>query len=98
MTKQEYEAGKLTGAETALLELLEALLQDTRMTPKEKKKKLHKFKEAYPALWRSSIDPCLGLRSRSRLFLLELEPLKVCCSLGSTLVCFFAGGNSPAGA
>ena len=52
MTKQEYEAGKLTGAETALLELLEALLQDTRMTPKEKKKKLHKFKEAYPALWR----------------------------------------------
>jgi hypothetical protein len=52
VTKQEYEATKLTGAETALMELLDALLQDTRMSEKEKKKKLNKFKEAYPALWR----------------------------------------------
>jgi hypothetical protein len=52
VTKEEYEASRLTGAETALLELLDALLQDARMTEKEKKKKLHKFKEAYPALWR----------------------------------------------
>ncbi len=52
VTKEEYEASKLTGAETALLELLDALLQDSRMTDKEKKKKLAKFKEAYPAIWR----------------------------------------------
>lgn len=71
VTKQEYEASKLTGAETALLDLLEALLQDNRMTEKEKKKKLHKFKDAYPALWRKkfpddSVEPDLNLTKKER--------------------------------
>jgi hypothetical protein len=71
VTKEEYEASKLTGAETALLELLDALLQDSRMTDKEKKKKLAKFKEAYPAIWRYIIFPCPPRYKRGGYFILS---------------------------
>ena len=52
MTKSEYETAKLTGAETALLDLLQAILVDRKMPDKEKIKKIRKFKESYPHLWR----------------------------------------------
>ena len=52
MTKQEYEEEKLTGGQAALLDLLEAMLADIKMTEKEKIKKLKKFKSAYPEIWR----------------------------------------------
>ena len=52
MTKAEYENSKLSGAETALLDLLQAILVDKKMNDKEKTKKLKKFKESYPNIWR----------------------------------------------
>jgi hypothetical protein len=52
VTKQEYEEAKLTGAEAGLLDLLEAMLVDTKMADKEKNKKLKKFKGSYPLIWR----------------------------------------------
>ena len=52
VTKSEYENAKLTGAETALLDLLQAILVDRKMPAKEKIKKIRKFKESYPHLWR----------------------------------------------
>lgn len=52
VTKDEYEKSKLTGAEVALLELLQAILDDTKMSEKERIKKLRKFKDSHPELWR----------------------------------------------
>ncbi len=43
----------MTGAESGLFDLLEAMLVDTRMTEKEKIKKLKKFKGSHPQIWRS---------------------------------------------
>ena len=53
MTKEEYEVERMTGAESGLFDLLEAMLVDTRMTEKEKIKKLKKFKGSHPQIWRS---------------------------------------------
>eukprot|EP00088_Acartia_fossae_P044573 TRINITY_DN4739_c0_g1_i3.p1 TRINITY_DN4739_c0_g1~~TRINITY_DN4739_c0_g1_i3.p1 ORF type:complete len:1187 (-),score=273.56 TRINITY_DN4739_c0_g1_i3:761-4321(-) len=52
VTRHEYEQEKLTGAEAGLMDLLEAMLADTKMTERERCKKLKKFKESYPLLWR----------------------------------------------
>jgi len=52
VTKAEYEAEKMTGAESALLDLLQAILVDRKMGDKEKIKKMKKFKDAYPHIWR----------------------------------------------
>jgi len=52
VTKDEYEKSKLTGAQTALLDLLQAILTDKKMSDKERTKKLKKFKDSYPDLWR----------------------------------------------
>ena len=52
MTTAEYEAAKMTGAETALLDLLNAILVDRKMPDKDKIKKMKKFKDAYPQIWR----------------------------------------------
>lgn len=65
MTKAEYEAGKLSGADAALLDLLQAILVDRKMSDKEKVKKLKKFKDSYPAIWKrkfptESSEPELG--------------------------------------
>ena len=38
--------------QAALKDLLEALLRDEKMERKAKKRKLRKFKEAYPDMWR----------------------------------------------
>ena len=52
MTIAEYEAGKLSGADAALLDLLQAILVDRKMSDKEKVKKLKKFKDSYPVIWK----------------------------------------------
>ena len=52
VTRHEYEQEKLTGAEAGLMDLLEAMLADTKMSERERSKKLKKFKESYPLLWR----------------------------------------------
>ena len=52
VTRQQYEMSKLTGAQSALMQLLDAIITQSNLTDKEKAKKLKKFKEAYPQLWR----------------------------------------------
>ena len=52
VTKEEYERSKLTGSQAALKDLLDTILKDEKMGQRNKKKKLKKFKEAYPDMWR----------------------------------------------
>jgi len=53
VTKDEYEKSKLTGSQAALKDLLDTILKDEKMDQRNKKKKLKKFKEAYPDMWRN---------------------------------------------
>jgi len=53
VTKEQYERSKLTGSQAALKDLLDTILKDEKMGQKNKKKKLRKFKEAYPDMWRN---------------------------------------------
>ena len=46
-----YEDEKKSELETAMLGLLEQILFDPKMTPREKKKKLRKFKELHPNIY-----------------------------------------------
>ena len=46
-----YETEKVTELETAMLNLLEQILFDPKMSTKEKKKKLKKFKELHPNIY-----------------------------------------------
>merc|ERR1719319_2111210 len=52
VTLAEYEKEKLTGAQTALVDLLDAILVDAKLSPNDKKKKLKKFKTSYEDIWR----------------------------------------------
>jgi len=51
-TIAEYEEEKLTGAQTALVSLLDAILVDAKLSPNDKRKKLKKFKTSYQDIWR----------------------------------------------
>eukprot|EP00092_Neocalanus_flemingeri_P034679 GFUD01037729.1.p1 GENE.GFUD01037729.1~~GFUD01037729.1.p1 ORF type:complete len:1081 (+),score=389.16 GFUD01037729.1:338-3244(+) len=53
VTKDQYERTKLSGSQAALKDLLDTILRDEKMGQKNKKKKLKKFREAYPDMWRS---------------------------------------------
>merc|ERR1712059_82602 len=53
VTKDQYERSKFTGSQAALMDLLETIIADERMAEKNKKKKLRKFKDSYPEMWRS---------------------------------------------
>jgi len=73
VTKAEYEAEKLSGADSALLDLLQAILVDKKMSEKEKAKKLKKFRDAYPKIWRrkfpsESSEPDLGVARKTTKF------------------------------
>ena len=52
VTRNQYEENRLTGSQAALKDLLETILRDQKMEKKCKKRKLKKFKEAYPDMWR----------------------------------------------
>ena len=52
VTRDQYEQNRLTGSQAALKDLLEALLRDDKMEKKSKRRKLKKFREAYPDMWR----------------------------------------------
>ena len=52
VTRGQYEENRLTGSQAALKDLLETILRDDKMERKNKKRKLKKFKEAYPDMWR----------------------------------------------
>ena len=52
VTRNQYEQNRLTGSQAALKDLLETILRDQKMERKSKKRKLKKFKEAYPDMWR----------------------------------------------
>ena len=52
ITRAQYERSRLSGSQAALQDLLDAILTDHKMERKNKKKKLKKFKEAYPDMWR----------------------------------------------
>ncbi|KAJ9582988.1 hypothetical protein L9F63_022673 [Diploptera punctata] len=52
VSSQQFEQQKLTGSQRALSELLEQILQDTKMPLKEKRKRLKMFKESYPHIYR----------------------------------------------
>ena len=51
MPSKVYENEKVTELEKAMLDLLEQILFDPKMTVKEKKKKLRKFKELHPNIY-----------------------------------------------
>jgi len=53
VTKEQYERSKLTGSQAALKDLLDTILKDEKMGQRNKRKKLKKFKEAYPDMWRN---------------------------------------------
>ena len=52
VTRDQYQSQSQFGSQSALWDLLEAILADTKMTDKQKRKKLSKFKEGYPDMWR----------------------------------------------
>merc|ERR1711952_186146 len=52
VTRNQYEENRLTGSQAAIKDLLEAILRDDKMEKKSKKRKLKKFREAYPDMWR----------------------------------------------
>ena len=52
VTRDQYQSQSQFGSQSALWDLLEAILTDTKMTDKQKRKKLSKFKEGYPDMWR----------------------------------------------
>ena len=52
VTRDQYEQNRLSGSQAALKDLLETLLRDEKMERKNKKRKLKKFREAYPDMWR----------------------------------------------
>jgi len=60
VTKEEYERSKLTGSQAALKDLLDTILKDEKMGQRNKKKKLKKFKEAYPDMWRTKFPSVDG--------------------------------------
>jgi len=46
-----YEKEKVSGVQAAMLDLLEHTLNDKKMSQREKRKKLKKFKAAYPQIY-----------------------------------------------
>ncbi|PNF34480.1 hypothetical protein B7P43_G11244 [Cryptotermes secundus] len=48
----QFERQRLTGSQLALSELLEQILSDCKMGPKEKRKRLKMFQDAYPHIYR----------------------------------------------
>ena len=46
-----YEREKISGAQAAMLDLLEHILGDHKMSAREKRKKLKKFKASYPDVY-----------------------------------------------
>jgi len=46
-----YEKEKVSGVQAAMLDLLEHTLNDKKMSQREKRKKLKKFKAAYPDIF-----------------------------------------------
>ena len=46
-----YEKEKVSGVQAAMLDLLEHTLNDEKMSQREKRKKLKKFKAAYPDIF-----------------------------------------------
>ena len=51
MTTNAYNQEKTSAVDRAMRDLLEQMLSSAKLTEKEKKKKLKKFKEAYPAIY-----------------------------------------------
>ena len=46
-----YEKEKVSGVQAAMLDLLEHIVSDTKMGSREKRKKLKRFKTAYPEIF-----------------------------------------------
>jgi len=70
VTRDQYQTQSQFGSQSALWDLLEAILTDTKMTDKQKRKKLSKFKEGYPDMWRRrfpspELEPCLKEKTSS---------------------------------
>lgn len=52
VSSKAYEHEKTLGVHNAMLTLLEQIVSSDKMSEKEKRKKLTKFKEAYPDIYR----------------------------------------------
>lgn len=57
VSKVEYENQRLTHSERALVGLLDGIMNDKRLSQKEKKKRLKQFKEAYPKIHAERFPP-----------------------------------------
>jgi len=71
VTMDQYVSQSRYGSQNALEDLLGAILDDNEMSDKRKRKKLIKFKEAYPDMWRkrfpsTSQEPELIHRKESK--------------------------------
>uniref|UniRef100_T1IT99 DEP domain-containing protein n=1 Tax=Strigamia maritima TaxID=126957 RepID=T1IT99_STRMM len=55
VSKQQYENQKENHSRRALKDLLDSLLEDEKLSQKDKLKKLKKFKEAYPDIYREKM-------------------------------------------
>ncbi|XP_063283981.1 DEP domain-containing protein 1A isoform X2 [Pelobates fuscus] len=53
ISKQEFEAQRLTTSQAAIEELLENIIKDRNLSVKDKKKKLRQFQKEYPEIYRS---------------------------------------------
>ncbi|XP_076034655.1 uncharacterized protein LOC143021201 isoform X2 [Oratosquilla oratoria] len=52
VSQNQYEKQRLTGSQLFLTELLDQILQNPKLTDKERKKKLKEFKTLYPEIYR----------------------------------------------
>lgn len=51
MPSKVYEREKVSGVQVAMLDLLEHILQDQKMSTRDKRKKLKNFKASYPDVY-----------------------------------------------
>ncbi|XP_068082199.1 DEP domain-containing protein 1A [Anabrus simplex] len=57
VSSHQFEQQRLTESQLALSELLEQILADNKMGPKEKKKRIKMFKESYPDIYQRRFPP-----------------------------------------
>ncbi|XP_021939374.1 DEP domain-containing protein 1A-like isoform X1 [Zootermopsis nevadensis] len=58
VSSRQFEHQRLTGSQLALSELLEQILSDCKMAPKEKRKRLKMFQESYPHIYSRRFPDC----------------------------------------
>ncbi|XP_063066414.1 DEP domain-containing protein 1B [Engraulis encrasicolus] len=51
ISREEFEEQRVQGSRSAIVDLLEGIVTDTHMTPKDRKKKMKQFQRSYPDIY-----------------------------------------------